>query len=125
MLNYLRTAVAVTIIAATSAMHAQQPAAQGAIRTGTYELEIVFGGGTLAGSMELATSGDSLTVKMFVGDHQSPVKIGERKGNKLTLVSTSPAMSLRYELEFTGDAVKGTFVYDGAPGSVTGKLKKQ
>lgn len=130
MIRQIRTALFLTLLAAAApaAVAAQAPrpsAAQGSISPGTYDLEIVFGGGAIEGKMELAVKGDSLEIKMFVGDHQSPVKIGERKGNKLVLVSTSPAMQLRYDLEFTTDAVKGTFTYDGSPGSVSGKLKKQ
>jgi hypothetical protein len=95
------------------------------IKPGTYDLEIVFGGGTLEGRLEITAKGDSLVATMHVGDHQSPVRAGERKGTRLALVSTSPAMAVKYALEFSGDAVKGTFTYDGADGSVTGKRRQR
>jgi hypothetical protein len=117
-------AVAIAVAIASPAAAQDARPATAASLAGTYDLEIIFGGGAIEGKLQLTAVGDSLAVKLDVGDHQSPVKIGERKGNKLTLVSTSPAMSLKYDLEFAGDAVKGTFDYDGSPGTVTGKRKR-
>jgi hypothetical protein len=78
----------------------------------------------LEGTLVLTAAGDSLVATLHVGDHQSPVRAGTRQGNKLTLVSTSTAMDVGYTLEFNGDEVKGTFRYDGEPGSVTGKRRR-
>jgi hypothetical protein len=100
------------------------PTAPSTIQTGTYDLEIVFGGGVLEGTLVLTAAGDSLVATLHVSEHQSPVRAGTRQGNKLTLVSTSTAMDVGYTLEFTGDEVKGTFRYDGEPGSVTGKRRR-
>lgn len=95
------------------------------IKPGTYDLEVVFGGGTIEGRLEITAKGDSLVATMYVGDHQSPVRAGERKGNKLALVSTSPAMAVKYALDFSGDTVKGTFTYDGSDGAVSGKRRQR
>jgi opacity protein-like surface antigen len=119
----LRAAAFAVAVATSAAAQDARPATAASI-AGTYDLEIIFGGGAIEGKLQLTAVGDSLTVKLDVGDHQSPVKVGERKGNKLTLVSTSPAMSLKYDLEFGPDTVKGTFDYDGNPGTVTGKRKR-
>jgi hypothetical protein len=94
------------------------------IRTGTYDLEIVYGGGVSEGVLTLTASGDSLVARLVLGDHQSPVRAGKREGNKLALVSTTAAMDVSYALEFTGDDIKGTFRYDGEDGSVTGKRRR-
>ncbi len=93
------------------------------IKPGTWDLEIVFGGGILEGRLELTTSGDSLVAKLFVSDHQSPVRAGAREGNKLALVSTAPGMDVGYKLEFDGDTMTGTFRYDSQDGTVKGKRR--
>ena len=95
------------------------------IRAGTYDLAITFGGGNLAATLEIGYKGDTLTAVLNLGDHGSPVRAGKRTGNKLTLEPTSPAMDVRYELEFNADEVKGTFKYDGQDGALTGKRRRQ
>ena len=102
--------------------------AQGAdrpIRAGTYDLAITFGGGNLAATLVIDYKGDTVTAVLSLGDHGSPVRAGKRTGNKLTLEPTSPAMDVRYELEFNADDVKGTFVYDGQDGELKGKRRRQ
>ena len=101
------------------AAHAQ---AGTTIRPGTYDLEITFGGGTLEGTLVLTQVGDSLGTKLMVGGHDSPVHLARRNGATIVLEG-DPGISIRYQLEFRGDEVKGTFVYDGAPGSVAGKRR--
>ena len=95
------------------------------IRAGTYDLAIVFGGGNLEATLEISYKGDTVTTVLKLGDHQSPVRAGKRIANKLTLEPTSPAMDVRYELEFNADEVKGTFRYDGQDGALTGKRRRQ
>lgn len=95
----------------------------GPIRTGTYDLEILFGGGVMEGALTLTASGDSLVAALMVSNHPSPVRAGEQDRNRLTLVSTSAAMDVGYSLEFSGDDVSGTFRYNGQDGSVTGKRR--
>lgn len=98
-------------------------AADTVIQAGTYELSIAFGGGLLEATLEIGFVKDSLTAVLKLGDHGSPVKAGARRGNKLTLEPTSPGMDVRYELEFAGPAVKGTFTYQGQTGTLTGKRR--
>ena len=103
-------------------------AAQGSdrpIRAGTYDLAITFGGGNLEASLEIGYKGDTVTAVLKLGDHGSPVRAGKQTGNKLTLEPVSPAMDVRYELEFNADEVKGTFKYDGQDGALTGKRRRQ
>ena len=102
--------------------------AQGAdrpIRAGTYDLAITFGGGNLEATLVIGYKGDTITAVLNLGDHSSPIRPGKRTGNKLTLEPTSPAMDLRYDLEFNADEVKGTFKYDGQDGALTGKRRRQ
>ena len=94
------------------------------VRAGTYDLAIVFGGGNLEATLEIGYKGDTVTATLKLGDHQSPVRAGKRVGNKLTLDPTSPSMDVRYELEFNADDVKGTFVYDGQSGALSGKRRR-
>lgn len=93
------------------------------IRAGTWDLAIVFGGGNLEATLEVGYKGDTITAKLLLGDHESPVRAGKRTGNKLTLEPTS-SMDVRYELEFNADALQGTFVYEGQNGEVTGKRRR-
>lgn len=93
------------------------------IRPGVYPLEITFGGGVLEGTLDVTRAGDSLTVTLTVGDHASPVRLAERSGNRLVLVSTTPGIAIRYELTFDGDQVTGTFSYDGQAGTVAGRRR--
>ena len=104
---------------ATVSSHAQAGAA---IRPGTYDLEVTFGGGIIEGTLVVTQRGDSLSTRLMVGGHDSPVHLASRNGATMVLES-GPGMPLRYQLEFRGDEVKGTFVYDGEPGTVQGKRR--
>lgn len=110
---------AVALVVASSAAAQSGPT----IRTGSYVLEITFGGGVLEGTLDVVAAGDSLAVTLTVGDHVSPVRAAERRGNRLVLVGTNPGMAIRYELTFDGDRVTGTFSYDGQTGTVTGRRR--
>src|SRR5688572_18942606 len=101
-----------------------QAAQSSSIQAGTYDLQITYGGGLLDATLEIGYKGDSITAVLKLGDHQSPVKPGKRTANKLALEPVSPSMDVRYDLEFTGETVKGTFRYDGQEGLVTGKRKR-
>lgn len=107
---------------APSAKAQSQPRA---IQAGTYDLKLTYGGGLVDATMELGYKGDSVTVVLKLGDHQSPVKPGARTGTKLILEPTSPGMDVRYELDFAGDTVKGKFRFNGEEGAVTGTRRKQ
>ena len=100
------------------------PAQDQQIRAGTYDLAVVFGGGKLNATLDIAYKGDSITAVLKLSEHQSPVKAGKRTGNKLTLDPTS-TIEVRYQLEFNADDVKGTFTYDGENGELTGKRRRQ
>lgn len=93
------------------------------IQAGTYDLEITYGGGLLEATLEIAYVRDSITAVLKLGDHESPVKAGARRGSKLTLEPKSAGMDVRYELDFTGTTVKGTFTYQGQAGDVKGKRR--
>ena len=107
------------LLGCSAVSHAQAGAT---IRPGTYDLEITFGGGTLEGTLVVTQAGDSLGTRLMVGGHDSPVHVARRNGATIVLES-DPGISIRYQLEFSGDEVKGTFVYDGEPGSVAGKRR--
>lgn len=94
-----------------------------AIPAGTYDLQITFGGGVLEGSLTLRYTGDSLDVKLLVGDHESPVRPTRRDGARLTLES-GPGMAIRYLLTFAGETVTGSFTYDGSEGTVAGRRRR-
>jgi hypothetical protein len=113
---------ATTLVSVATAQSAS-PAPASTLQDGTYALEITFGGGVLEGTLQIMTTGDSLAATLKVGDHDSPVRAGERRGNRLILESTNPALRVRYELEFRDDAVTGTFTYDGHSGTVTGRRR--
>ena len=117
-------ALLVFALASLTAAAPAVPAQARPIQAGTYELSITYGGGLLDATLEIGYAADSITAVLNLGDHQSPVKPGKRTGTKLVLEPVSPAMDVRYELEFTGETVKGTFIYQGEGGQVTGKLKK-
>lgn len=110
-----------SLASAPAAALAQNPAA--GIQAGTYVLEIQFDGGILEGRLEV-TDRDSLRMAVFVGDHQSPVRLDRRRGSTVTLESTVPGMDVRYELTFRGAEVSGTFRYDGREGRVTGRRRQ-
>jgi hypothetical protein len=95
------------------------------IRAGTYDLAITFGGGKLEATLDIGYKGDSITAVLKLGDHGSPVRAGKQTNTKLTLEPVSPELNIRYELEFTADDVKGSFVYDGQNGELTGKRRRQ
>jgi hypothetical protein len=120
----LRLACAVfAAVSIVPVVHAQStPAAK--IQSGTYDLEITFGGGVLEGTLEVTTAGDSLAVALQVGGHASPVRLSERKENQLVLESTNPGIEVRYELEFRGETVTGTFIYEGQSGTLTGRRRQ-
>ena len=136
-MRYMALAL-VAVVAGTSAVPAQSTRAAGAgtptgtpahgtqsatIRPGTYDLEIVYGGGTLTGTLVLTPVSDSLAAKLNVGDHESPVKRIVRDGSQLTL-SGPDGLRLLYVLRFAGDSVSGTFNYSDADGTVTGKRRR-
>ncbi len=125
------TLVAVALILAASPIatsRAQAPArpatASGAVRPGTYDLELAMGGGTLQGTLVVAAAGDSLTARLHVGDHDAPVRSLTRKGPRVTLDVGGEGMKVVYDLTFDGDAVSGSFTFNGDPGFVTGKRRK-
>ena len=112
------------LLAVTSAARAQSAApARSSIEPGTYDLEIVFGGGTVPGVLEIGRVHDSLTVALHVGDHESSVIITEQRGNRLTLANRLPGTSIRFQLEFTGDTVAGEFSFEEQPGKLTGRRR--
>lgn len=95
-----------------------------AIRAGVYVLEITYGGGILDGELTIGYSRDTLTAKLMVSGHESPVKAGAQRGTHLTLDPQSPAMQVRYELDFKGEEVTGTFIYGDSEGAVKGRLRR-
>jgi len=111
-----------TLVAVLPA-RAQTSASPGGIEPGIYDLEITFGGGILAGTLTLRAQGDSLGVTLLVNDHESPVRPTGREGSRLVLESSTPGTDIRYQLEFRGAVVTGSFTYNGDPGSVTGKRR--
>jgi hypothetical protein len=94
-----------------------------AIRPGTYDLEVEYGGGVLQGTLVLAASGDSLTATLHVGEHEPPVRRLTRNGAHLVVTAGAEGMDVIYQLDFNGDTVKGVYTFNGAPGSVTGKRR--
>jgi hypothetical protein len=109
----------------TSASASKAPTtATSAIRPGTYDLEVAFGGGVMQGTLELTTSGDSLTAKLHVGEHEPPVRSITRKGTHLLVDAGAEGMQLAYDFQFDGDAVSGSFTLNGDAGLVTGKRRK-
>ncbi|MEO8029664.1 MAG: hypothetical protein ABJC74_00950 [Gemmatimonadota bacterium] len=93
------------------------------IRSGTYDLEITFGGGVMNGTLEIAVPGDSTLVTLRVGDHVSPVGPTLRKGNRLVLDNTAPGDAIHYDLLFRADSVTGPFTFGGNLGSVAGRRR--
>ena len=123
----LRVALtALILVAVSTAGHAQAPTSQAQsqpIKPGTYGLAIVFGGGTIDGTLVLEAVGDSLAAKLKVADHASPVRTLVRKGSRLTLTGGGEGMLLVYELDFRADSVSGSFTYNGEAGTVAGKRR--
>ena len=114
-----------------SAASAQAPATSAAakptstIQTGIYDIELAIGGGTLPGTLELKPAGDSLRAVIKVGDHNPPpVTRITRNGSQLTIAAGAEGVNVEYRLTFTGDALTGTFTFNGDPGLVSGKRRK-
>lgn len=95
-----------------------------AIRAGTYDLSVTYGGGQLAATLDIQYRRDSLVAVLKLGEHESPVRAGKRQGTKLQLEPVSAAMDVRYDLEFNADAVKGTFIFQGQGGEVSGTRRR-
>lgn len=93
-----------------------------AIRAGTYDLQITFGGGVLEGTLILGWVRDSVTATLMVGEHESPVHPARQDGSLLVLEG-APGLAIRYQLSFTADSVTGTFTYDGSDGTVAGRRR--
>lgn len=94
------------------------------IQAGTYDLEIAMGGGTREAKLVLAAIGDSLDVKITVGDHSPAIRSVVRKGSQLTINGGSAGAVITYELQFTGTSVAGTVTYNDERGNVTGTRRK-
>jgi hypothetical protein len=100
-------------------------ATSGAIKPGTYDLELAFGGGIMTGSLEITTVGDSVGAKLAVGDHAPPpIRKIKRSGSNLTIEAGDAGVTVVYDLAFDGDGVGGKFTFNGDPGLVTGKRRK-
>ena len=118
----LATFAAALLLTASAAFGQARPSA---IQTGTYDIELAIGGGTLPGTLELKPAGDSLSATVKVGDHNPPpVKRITRDGAKLTIVAGDEGVNVEYVLTFAGDAITGTFTFNGDPGLVSGKRRK-
>ena len=114
-----------------SAAFAQAPATSASakptstIQTGIYDIELAIGGGTLPGTLELKPAGDSLSAVIKVGDHNPPpVTRISRNGSQLTMAAGAEGVNVEYRLTFSGDALTGTFTFNGDPGLVSGKRRK-
>jgi len=94
------------------------------IQAGTYDLEIAMGGGTREATLVLAAVGDSLDVKITVGDHSPTIRSVVRKGSQLTINGGTAGAVITYELQFTSASVAGTVTYNDERGSVTGARRK-
>ncbi len=111
------------LIAALTAAPALGAQATPPIRSGTYDLEITYGGGTMEGSLEIAILHDSTAVTLRIGDHISPVGPTLRKGNRLVLDNTAPGDVIHYDLLFRADSVTGPFTFGENAGSVAGRRR--
>ena len=114
--------VACTLVAALSCATVSQ-AQTSFIRAGTYDLEIAFGGGVMSGLLVITREGDSLGTRLQVGDHDSPVRPARLQGTRLVLEGNQ-GVQVRYQLDFKGDEVSGSFAYEGQAGTVTGKRRR-
>lgn len=117
-LRHLVLSLAITLLPASG--HAQDRT----IRPGTYDLAVTYGGGQMAATLDIQYRRDSLVAVLKLGDHESPVRAGKREGTTLELEPLSAAMDVRYRLEFNADAVKGTFVFQGQSGELSGTRRK-
>lgn len=123
-------AVLLAVAASPHAGSAQAPnaspaAGTSAIHPGTYDLEIAFGGGVIKGTLELTAVGDSLTAKLHVGDHEPSFRSLTRNGSHVVINVGEAGTKIVYDLTFGADAVNGTLTYNGDPGFVTGKRRKE
>ncbi|NOT08985.1 MAG: hypothetical protein HOP28_12370 [Gemmatimonadales bacterium] len=117
----LRLAVGLfTVLAAAPPAAAQAGGQAQSIRAGTYDLAVTYGGGVLDGTLVLEYKGDSVAVKLTVGEHEPTIRTIVRKGTRITLAGGAAGMALVYTLDFKGDALTGTFTFDGVDGTVTG-----
>ena len=114
-----RVACILALLAGTTTARAQTSS----IRPGTYDLEVAFGGGIINGTLVLTRSGDSLAARLQVGEHESPVHPTRPQGTRLVLEG-NPGVQIRYQLDFKGDEVTGSFTYEGEGGTVTGKRRR-
>ena len=129
MLRFATIAAALTFSATAAFAQASSTptAASGSatIQAGTYDLEIAFGGGTMAGSLVITTVGDSVGAKINVGDHgPPPVRSIKRSGSSLTIEAGDAGTNIVWNIKFDGDNVAGKFTFNGDPGLVTGKRRK-
>jgi hypothetical protein len=97
---------------------------QSNIVPGTYDLEIVMGGGVVSGTLVLTEIRDSLAVKLNVGEHSPPISSITRKGAQLQLAGSAPGVKIVYDLTFSGATVKGTFEFNDQSGTLTGTRRK-
>jgi hypothetical protein len=126
MLRHAAVAAALFLstVAPTPAAAQASKAASGTVKPGTYDLELAIGGGVLPATLMLTAAGDSLTAKLHVGEHDAPPVRGlTRTGSHLVLNLGGDGMNVVYQLDFDGDAVKGSFTFNGDPGFVTGKRR--
>lgn len=115
-----RLALLLALAFVPAGAHAQDRA----IRAGTYDLSVTYGGGQLQATLDIQYRRDSLVATLKLGDHESPIRAGKRQGSKLELESTSAEVDVRYRLEFNADAVKGTFAFQGQDGEVSGTRRR-
>jgi hypothetical protein len=95
-----------------------------AIQPGTYDLEVVTGGGVVAGTLVLTAIRDSIDAKLHVGEHTPPISSITRKGAQLRLAGSGPGLRIVYDFTFSGSAVRGTFEFNEMSGTVTGTRRK-
>ena len=84
---------------------------------------MAFGDGVTPGTLVITTEGDSLGARLHVGEHDSPVHPTRPQGSRLILEG-NPGVKIRYQLDFKGDEVSGSFTYEGEVGTVTGKRRR-
>ena len=57
-------------------------------------------------------------------DGRALFKSVTRQGSQLTLSGAGDGIDIRYDLQFSGDAVTGKFTFNGEPGTLTGRRRK-
>jgi hypothetical protein len=112
--------LAIAFVAALVTAEPRQPT----IQPGTYDLEIVMGGGVVSGTLTLTAIRDSLDAKLHVGEHSPPINSITRKGAQLQLAGNAPGLKIVYDLTFSGSTVNGTFEFNEQSGTVTGTRRK-